>query len=148
MADTLRLRGDEVQLRLTSNGVLVRTLTAIKSVDITLKIERKSEGYIGEGTQRKDMQYMGAAMNIQFHPESQEALVLAFAIRDRASRRVAQGSVKVNMVCVAEFPNGDRPRLSASDLQFGDIPFNVSGREAYVGMTFDAETDDIQLGGV
>jgi hypothetical protein len=146
MADTLRLRGDEVQLRLTQNGVLLRTLTAIKSFDVILKIEKKTEGFIGEGTMRHDMQFQGVAGTIVFQPESQEALQLAFAIRDRASRRVAQSAVHINAVFVAEFPNGDRPRMSVTDMQFGDIPFNVAGREQYVSMTFDFECDDVQLG--
>lgn len=146
MAETLRLRGDEVQLRITRNGVLLTTLTAVKSFEVTLKIEKKSEGYIGEGTQRKDMQYMGAAGSIVFHPESQEPLQLAFAVRDRASRRTAQGAIKVNAFFFANFPNGDRPRMSVNDMQFGDIPFNVAGREQYVAMTYDWEADDVSLG--
>ena len=145
MADTLRLRGDECQVRITQNGVLLRTLTAIKSVDIILKIEKKNEGFIGEGTQRHDEQYMGCAGTIQFQPESQEPLQLAFAVRDRASRRVAQGAVRVNMVLVANFPNGDRPKMTVQDMQFGDIPFNVAGREQYVSQTFDFEADDVSL---
>jgi len=146
--DTLRLRGDEVQLRVTQNGVLVGTLTAIKSCDIMLKIERKSEGFLGEGTDRHDMQFKGAGATIVFHPESKEPLVLAFAVKQRASRRVAQGSVRINMVFTANFPNGDRPRLSMNDLQFGDIPLSNPGRESYAQMTYDVESDDITLGGV
>ena len=146
MADTLRLRGDEVQLRLTQNGVLLRTLTAIKDFEITLKIERKAEGYIGEGTQRQDMQFMGAQGTITFTPESQEPLLLAFAVKDRASRRVAQSAVKINAVFVANFPNGDRPRMGVQDMQFGDIPFNASGREQYISMRLDWSADDVTLG--
>jgi hypothetical protein len=146
VADTLRLRGDEVQLRITRNGVLEKTLTAIKSCTATIKLNRTSEGYIGEGTNRRDMFYQGIEGNLTFHPESEDALVLADLVKTRASRRTPQSAVKINLVMTATFPNGDKPRISVADLQFADIPFNVGGRENYVEMTYDWGADDYRLG--
>ena len=145
MTDTLRIRGEEIQIRLTRNGVLEATLTAVKSLVFTPKFSVLTEGYLGGTTNRRDDIYQGCTVQLVFHPESSDALTLMDFVRSRATRRVAQANARVNLMFVANFPNGNRPRVTISDLKFGDMPFNMGGREQYVDQTISAEADDFKL---
>lgn len=148
MADSLRIRGQEIQIRLTRNGVLERTLTAIKSLTFTPKMDILREGYLGEKTDRRDNIYRGAAVELTFHPESSDALSLIAFIVARAKRDAPEATSHVNVVFVAAFPNGQRPRISVPDVKFGDIPFNMPARDQYVDMKLSGEAEDFTLAGV
>jgi hypothetical protein len=145
MAQSNRIRGQETQFRVTRNGVLETTLTAVKSFSIVFNMAQLTEGYAGETSDRHDDIYKGVTGNFLFHPESQDALTLADLIVQRAKRRTAQAAAIISVVSVLNFPNGNRPRLSIADLKFGDIPLNMEGREAYVGMTMSWSADDYKL---
>lgn len=145
MADTLRVRGAEVQIRLTRNGALEKTLTAVKSFTFEAMIEVKQEGYLGESTDRFDDIMKGCQGTIVFHPESQDAFTLIAFIRDRAARRVPQANHHVNVRFVANMPDGTRPSISIADLKFDNIPFNASARDAYVEMTLSFKSSDFTV---
>lgn len=144
MPDQLRIRGQEVQIRLTRNGVLERTLTAIKSLIFTAKFNLLSEGFLGETTNRRDEIYQGCGVALEFAPESSDAWSLIDFVRTRASRRGDQAQFRINVAFVGNFPNGQRPRITIPDLKFGDMPISITGREAYVGQTLTAEADDFK----
>jgi len=144
MADQLRIRGQEVQVRLTRNGVLERTLTAIKSLTFTAKFTILAEGFLGETTNRHDEIFTGVGIALEFEPESKDAWSLIDFIKTRASRRGDQSLFRVNLTFVGSFPNGDRPRITTPDLKFGDMPITIGSREAYVGQTLTAECDDFK----
>ncbi len=145
MADTLRVRGAEVQVRLTRNGALEKTLTAIKSFSFEAMLEIKQEGYLGESNDRFDDIYKGCSGNLTFHPESQDAWTLIAFIRDRAARRSAQASSHDNVKFVADLPDGTRPSITVPDLKFSNIPMNASARDAYVEMTLTWNADDFTI---
>lgn len=144
MADTLRIRGQEVQIRLTKNGAVQRTLTAIKSCTATIKFNRLTESFLGETSPRNDDIFMGAEVQFEFEPESRDEQEFLAFLRDRASRRSfqQQANSRVNLVAKFFYPNGETPKLTFPDLKFGDIPVNIAGRESYVSQTYSAGCDD------
>lgn len=145
MSQSLRIRGQETVFRVTRNGRLEATLTAVKTFSIVMNIAQLTEGYAGETSDRHDMIYKGVTGNFNFHPESQDALTLIDLIVQRAKRRTAQAAAVVSVVSTLNFPNGERPRIAIADIQLGDIPVNMGGREAYVDITFPFAADDYKL---
>jgi hypothetical protein len=148
MADSLRLRGQEIQVRVTKNGVLQRTMTAVESLTWTPKVDILRKGYLGETTDRRDDIYKGSAIEMTIDPESQDAFTLIQLIRDRASRRTAQSDAHINIVFTANFPNGQRPRVTLPDVKFQDPSITVQSRDAYVGMRLSGECEDFVLSGI
>jgi hypothetical protein len=144
MPDVLRIRGQEVEIRVTRNKLLIANLTAVKSFTFTAHQTILSEGYLGETTNRRDDIFTGCGIVLEFHPESRDHWDLIRFIRDRASRRSsAQQAVShINAVFTGNFPNGDRPKITTPDLKFGDLPITAGGRETYVAQTLTAECDD------
>ncbi len=148
MADSLRIRGQEILIRIVAANQLLRTLTAIKSLTWTPKFDILKEGYLGEVTDRRDDIYRGSAIELEFHPESADAFVLIKLLRDRAQRRTAQAAARVNVLFTAQFPNGDRPKLTVPDVKFSDVPMSMTARDQYVGIRLSGEAEDFQLAGV
>jgi hypothetical protein len=148
MPDSLRIRGQEILIRISQAGKPLRTLTAVKSMTWTPKFDILREGYLGEVTDRRDDIYRGSAIELTFHPESQDAFVLIGVLRDRAMRRTSQAQARVNVTFTAEFPNGDRPRLTIADIKFSDIPMNMSARDQYVDVRLSGEAEDFTLAGI
>lgn len=144
MATELRIRGEEVQVRLIRNKVLERTLTAIKSMTFTAKFVILTEGYLGKTTNDRDEIFQGVSMALEFHSTSKDQWELINFVKTRATRRGDQSLFVVNASFVGTFPNGDRPRITTPDLKFGDMPIAVSGRETYVSQTITAECEDFQ----
>lgn len=142
---TFRIKGQEVQVRLTRNGVLLTTITDIKSASVTLKISQKLEGYLGRSSEDTDDQFDHVEGSMVIHPRSQLLLLLARDIKLRAQRQIAQGALVVNFIAKLTFPNGDRPTVVVPDVNFGDIPLNVPAREQYVDTTLSFVAPDYQL---
>ena len=145
MADSLRVRGAEVQVRLTRNGVLEKTLTAVKSFTFEAMIEVKQEGYVGESNDRFDDIFKGCQGTIVFHPESQDAWTLIAFVRDRASRRSAQADHHINVKFVANLPDGTRPSITVADIKFENIPLNAPARDQYVEVNLSFKADDFVI---
>jgi hypothetical protein len=53
MVNELRIRGQEVQIRLTKDSQLMRTITAIENLTFTVKMDILRKGYTGETTDRR-----------------------------------------------------------------------------------------------
>lgn len=145
MATTLRVRGSEVQVRLTRNGALERSLTAVKSFTFTARFDLKAEGYLGESNDRHDDQYKGCSGSLVFNPESQDAWTLIAFIRDRAARRSAQADHVINIKFVTSLPDGTRPSITIADVKFEDIPLSAGGRDQYVEKTLSFQADDFVI---
>jgi|SRR5215831_7456233 len=148
MAESLRVRGQEVQIKITQAGKLQRTLSAIESATFTVMIDILRKGYLGETTDRRDDIYKGCKFEFSFDPESNESLILVATLRDRAQRRTAQAAAQVNAVFIANFPNGQRPRITIPDLKFQDPTLSFANRDSYVGFRFQTEAEDFILSGV
>lgn len=142
---TFRIKGQEVQVRLTRNGVLDRTIVDIKSASVTLKISQKLEGYLGRSSEDTDDQFDHVEGSIVVHPRSQDIILLARDIKLRAQRQIAQGALVINLIAKLTFPNGNRPTIIVPDLNFGDIPLNFPAREQYVDTTLSFVGSDYSV---
>jgi hypothetical protein len=148
MADVLRLRGSDAQIRLVLNNVLQRTITAVRDITWTTKRDILRQGFLGESADRHDDIFRGNAVEFTVEPESKEIFVFERALINRSSRRTAQANVRVDLSVVWQFPNGDRPRITLLDLKFGDTAFSIPGRDQFATGRFQAECDKGQISGI
>lgn len=148
MAESLRIRGQEVQIRITLGGRLQRTITAIENATWTVMMDILRKGYLGETTDRRDDMYKGTKFEFSFDPESKDPFILVRTLRDRAQRRTSQASAQVNATFTCNFPNGERPKVTIPDLKFQDPTLGFANRDSYAGFRFQTEAEDFILSGV
>lgn len=139
----LRIRGQEITLRLTRGNIVQRTITAIKDFTAQLDFEKSDEGYLGETTNRKDDIFNGASGSFTVDAEGQDLFLFCDFVKRKAQRKLPVNQDAVNMSGRFAFPNGDTPKLQLKDLKFGPMPIGVPGRTQYVNTAFDYSTDDI-----
>jgi len=142
MPTKFNLRGDDIQIRLTRNGQLQRTIVDLKDGSITLKITKHFEGYIGRSSDSVDEQFNHVDVALNFHPSSQDALRLADDIKKRSQRQTAQDLLVINLIATLQFVDGSRPKIIVPDLKFGDIPLTFGGRDQYAVWSLDASAED------
>lgn len=140
MAKGLRIKGQEVEVRITSAGALLATLTAIRSATVEAMTEILTENYLGETTSRKDEIFNGTRGRLEFHLEDGAAFDLVEQVLDRAQRR--EPGVVVNIAMTATFPDGSKKRVLVSDVSFGPLPVGFPSRRDYVTFTIDYETGE------
>lgn len=148
MSDNLRLLGSDNIVRVTMNNTLQRTITAIESMSITLNVQILEKEYLGKTTVTLDEIFKGASWELQFDPESTEFLKVNLAVRDRSSRRVANGAVRINIATTMNFPNGQRPRILLPDVKFDPIAMNQGGRDQYLSNRWSGKVENVIASGV
>ncbi len=135
-----RIKGQEVELLLVVNGNPKSNLTSVRSFEVTLNTEILSEGYLGETTERKDSIFKGLSGKMSLHIDSQEILKVFQAIVDKARRRTP--GTKINVKATLNFPNGQRPRVLISDVEFGPMPLSFGSRQDYGSVDLNFEASD------
>ncbi len=148
MADTLQIRGEEVQIRVIENNALIATFTAIESCTWTVLLEILESEFLGETTKRYDEIFKGCGVEFVVQPESTDFLKLIQAIQSRATRRTAQANSRIDLHMAFNFPNLQRPRVTISDLKFGEIPVSIPGRAEYAKVSFNAKASNFVANGV
>lgn len=138
-----RIKGQEVELIIVAGGRPMDTITAVKDFDFAWQLEVKSEGYLGETTERKDMVYKGVKGKMTLHAETADILKLSVAIVNAARNRAA--GFKLNIKATLNFPTGRRARIIIRDAQFGEIPVSVGGKAEYVSVSFDYEASEASV---
>lgn len=138
-----RIKGQEVQVIITRGGALEDTLTDIQNLTVEAEFEIKSQGYLGEPTNRKDEIFNGVKFDLDAHLHSQDYLKFLKAVRDRAQRKTPD--LVINISAVLNFPNGDTPSILIPDAKFGAQPLSVSARGDYVKVKMQGEADDYQI---
>lgn len=138
-----RLKGQEVSIDLISDGQIQTTLRDVKDMEIAAQLEIKSEGYLGETTNRRDDVFNGAKGSMTVHFENGGPLDFIAKIIDRARRRTPGFAVNVKATLI--FPGGDLRRVLMSDCYFAEFPINAGGRTDYVSIKLDFESQDIRF---
>jgi len=142
MPSNLRLRGQEVLVRIIANSVILATITAVKSLTVTVKTAILSEGYAGETTERKDDIFKGIGFELLVHPEDEAMFNLVQLIIDRSQRRTAAANATVDITATMNFPSGKRVRCTIKDAKFADIALGlVNARDAYSDGRFPGEAE-------
>lgn len=129
---TQRIKGQETEIILIVNGVPVASLTAVKAAEFTYDLETKSEGYLGETTDRKDSVFMGISGKMQLHLDNPDIFELVQTVVDKAQRRTP--GTRINVKTTFNWPSGRTARVVIPDAEFGSFPFNNGGRAEYVGV--------------
>jgi len=138
-----RIKGQECQVVVTAGGELRDEMDAILNFNFTQKSEIKSQGYLGEKSERKDDVFMGVASDMELHISKQDIFRFAKLVKQRQTRELPDLVFNISMVM--QFSNGDTPTVTIPDLKFGEIPFNIGGRTEYVKVKLTAETEDFDV---
>jgi len=135
-----RLKGQEVEVRLIKSGSIEKSLTDVVSFEFNPKLEIKSQGYLGETTDRHDDVYGGCTGKLTLHLERSAAAAFVRNLIERARRRLP--SFAVNILATVSFPDGETLRVLFPDCKFGAPPTSFGGRSEYVTLTLDFACDD------
>ena len=138
-----RIKGQEVRVVLVVNRRPVTTVSACRSLDFGFDQEIKSEGYLGETSERKDTIFKGIDGKLEFHLEGRELLDIAAYTVEISRRRVA--SAKVNLQFALRFPGARPVQVIAPNVVFGKWPFQIGGRAEYVSVSVDWACTEIVL---
>lgn len=135
-----RVKGQEVALLFNLNNTPVKTVTDFRSFEMTWQTETKSEGYLGETTNRRDDVFNGIMGKVELHFENQDVFNLIQAIVDRARRR--EPGTTITLKVTLQMPNGQRPRVTIPNCFFGAIPMNFGSRTDYGTISLDFEAEN------
>jgi len=138
-----RIRGQEVTVIMVRDGEVEDTFSDVQGFNFEAEFEVKSQGYLGEKTNRKDDIYNGCKFDIEMHLHSQQYFTFLKAQKDRASRTTPD--VQFNISAVLNFPNGESPTVLIPDCRFGASPVNISSRGDYVKVKIQGEADDFSV---
>lgn len=133
-----RIKGQEVEVILVVDGSPQRSITTVRSFELEFQQEIMSEGYLGETTKRRDSIFNGMSGKMDLHLESEAVFDFIKKVIDKARRRTP--GTKINVKASLRFPNGDRPRVLISDVEFGAFPLSFGSRSDYgsVSLSFEA----------
>ena len=141
-----RIKGQEVEVRLVVDGVVQTTLTDIRSFDVTPKLEKLEEQYLGETTMRYDELFNGVDFSMDLHLETQDAFKFMKSIIDRARRRVP--GTKINIKARLNFANGNTPIVLMSDCFFDELPLSFGSRSDYGQLSVSGSCSDFEVLGL
>lgn len=135
-----RIKGQEVAILITQDGALQDTLVDIQNFNLESQFEIKSQGYLGEKTNRKDFIYNGCKFDMELHLHKQDWFNFQQSLKDKAQR--TNPDSQFNITGVFSFPNGDTPTVLIPDASFGSNPTSISSRGDYVKVKLEGEADD------
>lgn len=135
-----RLIGQNVSVIIIQDSTPIEEISCIRSFSFTYELEVKSEGYLGEMSERKDSIYKGVKMDMEIHTNNHKIFSLIKSAVDKAKRRTP--GVRINLKCSLTWPNGDVARVTFPDVEFGAFPISVGGRAEYVSVKVEAACSD------
>jgi hypothetical protein len=138
-----RIKGQEATIIITRDDVVEDTLTDIHNFNVEFEGEIKSQGYLGEKTNRKDDVFNGVKCDFEMHTHTQDWLRFLIAIHDRMKRN--DPTLVVNITCDLLYPNLDNPSIFVPDAKFGPAPFGLAGRTEYGNVKIQGEADDYDV---
>lgn len=138
-----RAKGQEVAVLIVRDGALEDSLTDIQNFNVEFQTEIKSQGYLGEKTNRKDEVFNGVKGDMELHLHSQAWFQFVQAIVDRAQRTTPD--VVFNISSIVNFSNGDTPTILIPNVKWGAIPHSVPERGDYVKVKLEFEADTFEI---
>ena len=140
-----RLKGQEISCIIIQDSVPLEAITDIRSFEFSYELETKDDGFLGETTNRKDSVFKGISGRMELHTSNKSTFKLIAAAVDKARRRTP--GTRINIKAAFNYPNGDRARITITDVEFGAFPINASSRTDFVtvGMTFVASEARVVL---
>ena len=140
MANTLRIKGQEVILTVTVNGSIVTAIKNVRNFNVTVKLDQKTEDYLGETAPQFDEIYNGVGVSFSMHMSDPAVFDFITQLIRRAQRREA--GVTINIKATLNFPNGQKRKVVCNDLFFGNFPIQFGSRADYGEISVDASGAD------
>lgn len=135
-----RLRGQEVEVRIFTNGVLEAAITSIASFEETYKLEKKEDGFLGETTNRYDHIYNGVDGRLEFQVNSPDWMLFQESVQAQAQRR--QPATQINLVRTDYYANGQVAIITYANVKFGPMPTSAPARGEFVKVSLDFSCSD------
>lgn len=141
---TLRLKGQETQVRMLRNGAPTQTAAAVSTFEMTDELEVLEEEYLGRVASDYDDIYKGTTFSMELAVESDAPFDIREQIIARAQRRGADASARFDIVFVGGLPGGTVKSLTLVDVKFGAINMSDGGRGEYVTFKFEGSCNQVQ----
>lgn len=148
MSDTLRIKGQETQVRIIQSGRILSTITAIESWTWTPEFDLIMSEFIGETSPRFDEIFKGSSFEVTFQPEDSAFLLLLQVLRDRAQRRTTQAGNRIDARFSFTFEGGKTPYVVLPDLKFSSAPVTAGGRDQFVNVKLSGKCSSFVPGGL
>ena len=126
----LRLKGQEVEVRISRAGVLLDTITKVTNFEFEVKVEMSEEGFLGATTNEYDEIFNGCSFSFEVHLDTPDWLDFQQRIVDKA-RRVTP-DVQFSISAVLFWPGGATKAVIVPDAHFGALPISMGGRSEFV----------------
>lgn len=124
-----------------TNGI-EESLGDVVSASVEFQMDILTQSFLGETSDRKDDIFRGVRGQMEVQMESQDALRFTELVKSRAQRRAGTQTEVISITMTLNLPNGETPRVLLDDVYFGNVPFNVGGRDEYVTMSLEFEGSD------
>lgn len=138
-----RIKGQEVSILIVRDSVLEAELFDIMNFDAEIMLEQIAQGFLGEKTERHDDVYKGTKGSFEMQTHSQDWLLFAQAVKDRAMRNTPDSVF--NISAVMQYPNGQTPTILFPDCKFGGMPVSIGSRTDYKKIKIDFVCDDYEV---
>jgi hypothetical protein len=135
-----RLRGQEVEVRIVTNGTLENSITAVATFEETFKLEKKEDAFLGETNNRYDHIFQGIDGRMEFQVNSNDWMIFQNVIKAQAQRKTP--GTKINLTRTDYYANGQTSIITYSDCKFGPSPTSVAGRGEFVKVSLDFSCSD------
>jgi len=135
-----RLRGQEVEVRIFTDGVLESTITSIASFEETFKLEKKEDGFLGEQTNRYDHIFNGIDGRLEFQVNSADWMLFQNTVKSQAQRKTP--ATVINLVRTDFYANGQVSIITYANSKFGPMPTSVPARGEFVKVSLDFSCSD------
>lgn len=126
----LRLRGSEVEVRITKAGVLMDTITKVANFEFESKTELTEDSFLGSTTNEFDEVYNGCSFNFEVQLDTPDWLDFQKSIENKA-RRITP-DVQFTITAVLFWPSGQTRAMVIPDAHFGAVPISIGGKNEYV----------------
>lgn len=136
MADA-RLKGQEVEIRLTRAGSVENAIAAIGTFNDQVMLETKQDGFLGELTDRFDDVMRGYGFDLEFQVSEASWIDFQTAMIDRSQRSTPD--VLFNVIRTDFYSNGDTLVITYMDVKFGAQPTTIASRGDFVKVKLEGK---------
>lgn len=136
MADS-RLKGQEVEVRVTRAGSVESSIAAIGTFNDQVMLETKQDGFLGELTDRFDDIMRGYGFDLEFQVSEAAWIDFQEAMIARSQRLTPD--VVFNVIRTDFYSNGDTLIITYMDVKFGAQPTTIASRGDFVKVKLEGK---------
>ena len=139
-----RLRGQDVSIRILEDARPVTSIDSVASFNDNTKFEIKSDGFLGEVTERKDTILHGYGGDFEFQVHEARWLQFLLDVEAKAAR---VRLITFNVVRLDSFANGSSAVITYKDVAWGEFGQGIGSRADYLKIKapFECSARDIKI---